>query len=427
MKVWLIKIGETLPIENNLTLVRNGHLAAALAAQNHEVVWWASTFSHKHKRYLFDGPRTIQAQPNLEVRLLHGPAYNKNVSLKRIVHHHSIARSFARESRSVEKPDIIFCSVPTLELAEQALRYGRDFAVPVVIDIVDTWPDVYLTILPPWLRPLGEFVLRSDFRRLQQICRSAVALTAVSQTYLDWALHHARRPINALDGLFVLGCPATSLVTQAAIEQQATQVRSRYGIREQDLVVTFIGTFGVSYDIETVVAAARMIEQDQIQGVRFVLAGSGDKLDNMRQMAEGLSNVTFPGWLSEQPMRELLHVSSIGLAAYTQRALQSLPYKPFEYMAAGLPMLSSLSGELEQIIRTEGIGLQYKAGDAAGLVKQIRWCLSNPDQLRLMSARTRKLFNTKYDSAQVYARLVAHLEYIVTTWQEDTLAQRCVS
>lgn len=413
MKVWLIKIGEILPVEPGQTLIRNGLLAKTLASQNHEVTWWASSFSHQHKRYLFDTPRVIQVQPNLELRLLFGPPYHKNVSPQRILHHLVVAQNFAREARSASKPDIIFCSLPTLELAEQALSYGQTMGVPVIIDVVDTWPDVYLTILPSVLRPAGRLALWSEFQRLQKVCSSADALTGVSKTYLDWALKHAGRSLDRFDGVFPLGCSMNPLSKLAVKGTSSAQVRAKYGASSQDLLVTFVGIFGASYDLETVVETAKILAQRNVRDVRFVLAGTGDKMKRLLHMAQGLTNVIFPGWLAEQPMRELLYASSVGLAAYTQDALQSLPNKPFEYMAAGLPMLSSLTGELEQLIRTEGIGLQYRSGDHASLAKQIHWCRDNPDQLKLMSDQAYRVFEARYDSTKIYEKLAAHLEAVV--------------
>jgi glycosyltransferase involved in cell wall biosynthesis len=103
----------------------------------------------------------------------------------------------------------------------------------------------------------------------------------------------------------------------------------------------------------------------------------------------------------------------VGLAPYVEGAGQSLPNKPFEYMAAGLPIISSLPGELEALLRQEGIGLQYKAGDVESLVGAIKFLVEHPDERRRMAIRSRMLFEKRFAADIIYSRYVEHLEQVV--------------
>jgi glycosyltransferase involved in cell wall biosynthesis len=82
-------------------------------------------------------------------------------------------------------------------------------------------------------------------------------------------------------------------------------------------------------------------------------------------------------------------------------------------MSAGLPLLSSLRGELEDLIRGAQIGLQYEAGDAASLVERIRWLAANPKAREAMGQRARRLFESTYSAEVIYPKLVRHLEQVV--------------
>lgn len=54
MNIWLVTIGEPLPIdEGNYRLLRVGILANLLVKKNHNVIWWTSTFNHIEKKTLF--------------------------------------------------------------------------------------------------------------------------------------------------------------------------------------------------------------------------------------------------------------------------------------------------------------------------------------------------------------------------------------
>jgi glycosyltransferase involved in cell wall biosynthesis len=109
---------------------------------------------------------------------------------------------------------------------------------------------------------------------------------------------------------------------------------------------------------------------------------------------------------------KILAISSIGLAPYYSIVTPTLPNKPFEYMAAGLPILSSLGGELKTIIEQESIGLQYDADDSNDLKEKIMWFLSHPEKTKEMGLRAKALFEKKYRADVVYADFVKHLEKI---------------
>jgi glycosyltransferase involved in cell wall biosynthesis len=101
------------------------------------------------------------------------------------------------------------------------------------------------------------------------------------------------------------------------------------------------------------------------------------------------------------------------LAPYQDDSVISLPNKPFEYMAAGLPLLSSLPGELEQLITEHQIGLHYRAGDVQSLVEKIIWFTEHPEERMAMGRRARRLFEERFRADVIYPKLVTHLEQVV--------------
>jgi len=125
-----------------------------------------------------------------------------------------------------------------------------------------------------------------------------------------------------------------------------------------------------------------------------------------------LDNVHLPGWCEKRVIEQLLSTSSVGLAPYMMELNPTLPNKPFEYMAAGLPILSSLGGELENILRKENIGLNYRGGDSGDLKKQVEWFLAHPTKCKAMGKRAKELFEKEYSANVVYAGFSKYLEGI---------------
>ncbi len=214
MRVWIVEIGEPLPIDAGGREMRSGILADRLASGGHEVLWWAATFDHNRKVHRFSESTTLAIKPGLVIRLLRAPAYKRNVSLARLQHNRIIARIFAAEAAPHSAPDLIFCCMPTPELAERCVEIGLRRAVPVIVDVRDIWPESYLSGLPEALKPAARILLRREFARTRWTFRNAAAVTAVSEAFLDWALTLAGRARTPADAVFPLGYPTPSEVSE---------------------------------------------------------------------------------------------------------------------------------------------------------------------------------------------------------------------
>jgi glycosyltransferase involved in cell wall biosynthesis len=262
------------------------------------------------------------------------------------------------------------------------------------------------------LRAVFKIVLASEFRRVHSILRKATGISAISNTYLSWALAYADREKTSLDGVFFIGYPLKSQLDDIVIKMRREQLIAQYNFSPEKLTLTFVGTFCSSYALETVIKAAHVLNQSIEQDVRFVLIGDGDKGTDLRAQASGLKNVVFTGWFDQASITAMLGLTSVGLAPYRDDASMSLPNKPFEYMAAGLPILSSLRGELEELLRDHQIGRQYHAGDALSLVEELRWFVSHPEERAEMGRQSRMLLEDRFSAETVYADLVQYLEHV---------------
>lgn len=412
MKVWMLQIGEPIVgIDPGVRPLRCNMLGDALLARGHQVRWWTSTFNHFNKAYRFPHYQTVELKPGLTATLLHAtPPYHRHTSINRLLNQRSAARGFRIMSPSCEPPNLIFACLPTPEMCEEAIIFGKRLDIPVIIDVRDKWPDLYTQILPKPLRPLARIALTTEYRRIRRIFRDATAITAVSRSYLDWALAYAGRAAHPADAVFPLGFPF-SPVAETNRELLDTFM-CRYGLRPQAKLFSFSGTFGMTYDLDTIIEAARGLYRDGRQDIQFVLAGDGYKGATLRQRASGLGNIVFTGWLDQTGLRMLLEQSTAGLCAYAHGAPQSLPNKPFEYMAAGLPQISSLTGELEALLASHDIGLQYQAGDAGSLRSQVLRLADFPTERNAMAARASALFQREFAAMRIYPRLAAHFEQV---------------
>jgi glycosyltransferase involved in cell wall biosynthesis len=378
-------------------------LAAELRRRGHDVTWWSSNFDHVSKTRRFPADTTVELDDGVHLHLLDGGTYRSNVSLARIRHNREIARAFARQAQVEPAPDVMFVCVPTLELGQEAVRLAGRLGVPCIADVRDRWPDIYLTASPAALRPMVRALLGVEYRRAGEIFRSVNSLVAVSEEYLHWAADLSRRTLTPADGVYPIGFPQSAQPIGTLPDALAARVDRATS------VVTFAGTFGSSYDLETVIDAAREFAPFHGEDVLFVLAGSGDRFAGIERRSAGLPNVALPGWLVGGALGDLLRRSTVGLAAYHVEATQSLPNKLFEYWAAGLPVVNSLGGEARLLVDANGLGVNYVAGDVGSLTGALTSLLQATDA----EARRRRVcafFAGNYAEESIYPRLADHIE-----------------
>jgi glycosyltransferase involved in cell wall biosynthesis len=412
---WLMTVAEPLPHDPGAPrLLRTGLLARTLASRGHDVTWWSSTFAHEHKTHRASEHQVVDVSPGLTLQLLHSMGYASNISLRRIVNHIGIARQFRKRSERLACPDLVLCSVPTIELAAEAVAYGRRHRVPVVLDIRDLWPDIFVEIVSPPARWVARIALSPFFRSIRRSCSGATAIVGTSAGFVRWALDYGRREKTAADEVFPIGYasdePAPSAITAAR------QFWANLGVTDERSVfrVCFVGTMGWHAELNTVIEAARLVSSASApQRLQLILCGSGPDLANYQQAAAPLGNaVIFPGWIGAPEIWTLLRLSSAGVAAYrdTANLADHVPNKPFEYMSAGLPVLSSIEGSFRQLLEAHACGISYRNGEPRELADAMLRLMRDPSATRRLGENARRLFQADYVADAIYQRMAEHLE-----------------
>lgn len=421
MRIWLVTIGEPLPLDGaGDRLLRAGLLAEQLTQSGHHVVWWTSTFNHARKQQRADRDTIVDLNDHYRIRMLHGRAYRSHVSINRLLNHLDLAERFRRQVSTEPKPDVILCSWPTVELCLEATRYGRDQHVPVVLDIRDLWPDLFLDLVPRIVRPAAKAVLRPLFRSAQVAARNATAITGITPEYIEFGLRHAGRQKESRDREFPMGYRQRE--PSAAEQAQAAAFWKQRGLARDssEFIACWFGAMGRHSELATVIEAARLLQQRDAQSdssgrpVRFVLCGAGPDLNRCRRLVRDCSNVLLPGWINAAQIWTLMRSASVGLTPYVSNDnyIRNVPNKPVEYLSAGLPIVSSLQGVLADLLAERQCGITYSNCDAAGLAAAIAGLRDDADRLHQMSENAQRLYRERFIAEKVYADMQNYLEQI---------------
>ncbi len=418
MNIWLVTIGEPVPVRPGLgdRLHRTGFFARFLAGRGHRVVWWTSTFDHFRKEHWFGTDRSIEDSPNLTIRLLHGCGYRRNVSPARIRDHRQIAAKFASEARRAEKPDVIVAALPTIELCWECTRYGRTQGVPVVLDMRDMWPDIFVEAVPRALRPVGRLVLAPMYRQARAACADASAIIGITDGFVAWGAQRGGRAVSYLDKGFPMGYSSVEPPSQDVREAEAWW--QAHGVNPQPdcLTLCFVGTIGRQFDLATVIRAREPLGEKRAR-TRLVICGTGDCADAYRQMTAGDPGVIWAGWTNAAQIHVLLRRASIGLDPLPDRTdfTATINNKAIEYMSGGLPVLASPThGVLHDLLTQRGCGLTYPTGDVDALSAILARLCDDQEVIASMGARALEMYKSDFRAESVYARLEDHLADIAS-------------
>ena len=406
MRVWLVTTGEPLPSDGaNCRLLRTGLIAEVLSRRGHAVVWWTSAFDHLHKRHRSLKDETILIRPSYEIRILRSVGYTKNVSIRRWVDHAALAGRFSARARTETRPDLIVCSWPTPELAWASVRYGRKAVVPVILDIRDLWPDIFTDLLPVSWRRLGHACLTPLARLTTRVCAEADAIMGITAPFVQWGTEYAGRALRWTDRDFPLAYREEIPDAESLDRAEQEWDRQLGATAGNAFLVCCFMSKGRQVDLAPVLDAAR-----QLGGrskVRFIQCGN---LREYERSARGCDSVVFPGWVGAAEIWTLLRRAAVGLMPYRNRfdfAL-SIPNKTLEYLSAGLPVISALSGTVECLRQESNCGRTYDGADQ--LVQILEELSARPDLLANMSSNARELFTRRFQAEKVYSDLADHLE-----------------
>lgn len=417
MKIWIITVGEPLPIgDDDIRLLRTGLLATQLLEYGHDVIWWTSTFDHSNKVHLFHDDTKISIAKTFSIIMLHAMAYKKNVSIARVLNHICVAHKFRRYSVGEPVPDIILCSIPTLELGVEAIRYGMSKNLPVIIDLRDMWPVMFAERLPTNLKWLFKLPMAYMTHQLQFACRGAKGIIGITPEYVEWGLKNAGRDKGEFDIDFPLGYSSVKISADKIREAEKFWEARGVTIINNDFILCLFSNLVRQLDLETVIEAARRLEKTN-KKFKFVFCGKGEAVDYFKSRAEGCASVHFPGWVSMPQIAALMKISQVGLAPYrsTKDFKISIPNKAIEYMSAGLPIISSLKGSLQKLLSEHKAGLTYDNNNCDELIDILCDLYDNREKLEVMSTNSHELYKKKFEGIKIYTSMCKYLEKVASS------------
>lgn len=305
-------------------------------------------------------------------------------------------------SLRVKKPDIIIATSPQFFTICAGYLASRLRRRKFILELRDLWPESIRAVgaikqpaVLDWLEKLELFLYWK-----------ADAIVAVTNAF------KANLEARGIEPSKIHVVTNGADLTRFQPLQKDDKLVEALGLQGK-FVAGYIGTHGMAHALETLLEAARKLQDGGREDIHFLLLGGGASKEALVARAGeiGLANVTFVNSVPKADVVRywsLLDVSVIHLRN-TPLFTTVIPSKLFECMAMGIPVLHGVRGESAQIVENEGIGFTFEPENASELHDLIVR-LADDREIALQLGRKGLAAASKYDRKHLASRMLHIIE-----------------
>lgn len=314
--------------------------------------------------------------------------------------------------RTARRIDADVIVVRDLPLAPTAIRVGRRLGVPVVLDMAENYPAM--------IRAIYE---HGRQRPLDHLVRNPAAVQAIERWVLARIDHVVVVVEESGERLEALG-----LAPDAITVARNTPPRSRVeSIPKKDLDsepsgngrplrLVYLGLMEAPRGLEVVIDGLAELASDGAE-VSLDLIGNGRDLELFRARVGRLDltdRVVFHGFRPYEEALRTVADADVGLVPHIANESwnTTIPNKLFDYMAAGLPVITSDARPAARIVRETGAGAVYESRDPADFASAVS-ALRDAGSRRKAGASGQRAVREEYNWENDGARLVEAVERLV--------------
>lgn len=418
MKIWIFQTGEPLHGDGGVPRpMRAMNLANALLARGHEVVIWSAAFYHQEKHHRCKEFLIERVSGNLTICFVPSPGYSTSVGLGRLYDHAILAKNLHNEliQSDLPTPDVAFVGYPPIEFAYVAAFWLKRNSIPFVVDVKDQWPDIFVRAFPKSVSPIARIIFSPYFYFGGSVMRNSTALCSMTDAFLDWARSFAGRPPNPNDFTLPLVPVLSSQGGDEKIDDASAWLHDNKIFDDKNLFrVFFVGNFMSSaFDFDPIIDAAEYAVKSELNW-QFVLCGDGDQWGSIRARCSNLPNIIMPGRVDRNKMVAVSRISNLGVAPIRNNPdyLLSIPNKIIDYFSLGLPVATSLGGEVEKLICTWNAGMKYSKTEGRSLHDVIKLYYYDHELAMQHAVNSQLLYRTEFDGDKIYQNAVMRIEQL---------------
>ena len=278
----------------------------------------------------------------------------------------------------IRKADVVIATSPQFFTAVAGYMVSRMKRIPFIFEVRDLWPES--------IKAVGAMRDSAILRMLERLelflYRKAARVIVVTNAFKRNLVQRG------------IGSEKIEVVTNGANMAELAPKRKNHKLMQElglqgKFVSGYLGTLGMAHGLETVIEAARLLQERGQDEHRILFIGDGAERERLQALASKhhLRNIVFTGLVPREKIMDywsLLDICIIHLKD-TPTFRTVIPSKIFDAMATGIPMLIGVDGEARSIVEQHGCGIFFTPENAIELTGKLEEIRNTPPRLKEMS------------------------------------------
>lgn len=269
-----------------------------------------------------------------------------------------------------DRATVFIGSSPQLFAALGTWAAAKVRRIPFVLEVRDLWPESYTEVSGKDSGP--EVTLMRLVADL--LYRQAAAIVVLAESNTD------RICERGVDRTKIVPIP------NGVDLQEFSAAEAGCDLSDPDrFTFVYAGAHGPANDLETAVRAAAVLQERGRSDIGLVLLGDGASKESLIRLCKemALDNVRFVEPVSKAEVPATLRTADAGLMVLAPVDLFTYgvsPNKLFDYMGAGLPVLTNVPGLVSDLVRKAGVGRTVPGGDPNALADGMEAMADDPPE-----------------------------------------------
>ncbi|MEZ5358024.1 MAG: glycosyltransferase family 4 protein [Candidatus Zixiibacteriota bacterium] len=337
------------------------------------------------------------------IRLPHYVAPNKGF-FKRILIHLTFAFSACMYCVFMKRDDVAYVESPPLfnGFVGLAMKWLR--RIPYVFNVADLWPQTAIELGALKNRQLIAFTQFLERLFYNKSARILAVTAGIQEFVVNMGYDKSKVPLitNGVD----------HTIFNLDVKPSPDILKYKNDSR---ILALYAGTHGMAHALGVILQAAKRLENEPID---FLFIGDGAEKDDLLQQSKdlALANVTFLEPLPQSEMPAVLRAADMAIIPLKDLPLfdSAMPSKCFEALAAGLPIMLSVRGEMARHVNKASCGFTAEPENLDQIVQGFKNFISlSPDERKQMSKRGREYVVAHFSREAITKRLETELQEIL--------------
>jgi len=292
--------------------------------------------------------------------------FNTFAGLSRLAYNRKLAKNSLKIVEK-EKPDLIYQRYSMYNYSGVTLASHLNIPFVLEFNSSEVWK------IEHWSNKKNRLLrLVKDIKMLNLMAADLVVVVSepLKRDLVAWGIDGKKILVNPN------GIDPQKFDPEIAKDQRAKKLKQELGLKNDEVIVGFTGTFGVWHGIPQLTEAIDDIMNKQpFSNVHFLLVGDGQLRSDMEKQVGHYEKVTFTGQVPYSDIQYYLAICDIFVSPHNPqidgKEFFGSPTKLYEYMAMRKGIVASNLGQIGQVLEDGKTALLVEPGDVEALVDGI--------------------------------------------------------